>query len=182
MSKNRCSTKLLTDPPFQAHLAFLTAFRSRSFTLSRILDFPLLRLQRSRHDSQTRFRPATGCRSRRPCLPSPRSSRTSGNRAIERRVSVTRHRTSSRLPQQSPLFRRPRWEDGHPGRVYLAYAPGDATISVDLSKAQVPLEVTWIDTATGRVHSKRARAKAARVELTPPARRDWAVAIQARWG
>ncbi len=67
-----------------------------------------------------------------------------------------------------------------PGRVYLAYAPGGAAIRIDLSDAQTPLEVTWIDTTTGRSHSKRARTKAARVELTPPVRKDWVVLIQAR--
>jgi hypothetical protein len=66
------------------------------------------------------------------------------------------------------------------GRAFALYLPVGGRVRVDLSSANEPLVVRWIDISTGEWGSEHHVSGGGKVSLTSPGRGNWAAAITVR--
>ena len=63
------------------------------------------------------------------------------------------------------------------GRSYVVYFPSGGTVQLDLSGAQGELTAHWINIDTGELGPQKAIQGGGKMELSPPGKENWAVAI-----
>ncbi len=101
-----------------------------------------------------------------------------GARKLESQIPLwTLEPANDLLPDRKPNHA---YLSADKGRAFALYLPVGGRVRVDLSSANEPLVVRWIDISTGEWGSEHHVSGGGKVSLTSPGRGNWAAAITVR--